>query len=124
MLKLRGCLIGNGGFHSLFEALQTNRNLEDLRVHNNIINFGDRDEAGNDFATTVFRLLTNKTTLQLLDMQDNDFDEASMKRCKLRGTTLPKFTLHHGSIGLDLARKTKLANDGRSQLRITRRAKQ
>jgi len=48
--------------------------LEGLYVDGNGITLGDRDEAGNDFATTVFESLANNKTLKSLYIQDNNFD--------------------------------------------------
>ena len=58
----------------LCKAQQTNSNLEGLYVDGNGITLGDRDEAGNDFATTVFESLANNKTLKSLYIQDNNFD--------------------------------------------------
>ena len=68
---------------SISEALQTNTNLEELVVDDNRITFGDRDEAGNDFATTVFELLTANPTHKSLDIRHNHFDEVTLNSLDL-----------------------------------------
>lgn len=75
---------------SISEALQTNTSLEELVVDDNRITFGDRDEAGNDFATTVFELLTANPTLKSLDIRHNHFDEVTLNSLAL---TMPRIHL-------------------------------
>jgi hypothetical protein len=82
---------------SISEALQTNTNLEELVVDDNRITFGDRDEAGNDFATTVYELLTANPTHKSLDIRHNHFDEVTLNSLAL---TMPRIHLKGLYFGL------------------------
>ena len=63
-------VVSNWQCRALFEALQTNTNLERLTVYHNRITFGEHDEAGNGvMAAFYFELLTTNTTLKSLNIQ-------------------------------------------------------